>query len=227
MRHTSVNSGFVRKATGLKKGVVSILLFAVMTSRESLAVNSDEPIAKSTHRQNDQEKPRGIEPATNELPQEMHQLVKSAQQSYDKGRYKEAELFYRKAMALSETALGTDDPKTASIANNLALVVRSQARYAEAEALYRKALETHQRLSGRQHPAVAAVLHNLGEVCRHQGRFAEANALYDQALKIREARQEQDAPRDGAIAEQHGGALFRSGTVCEGRVLASRSHWKS
>ncbi len=188
--------GFVRKATGLKKGVVSILLFAVVTVRESLAVNSDEPIAKSTHRQNDQEKPRGIEPATNELPQEMtsaRQVCPS--RAMTRADTKRPRLFYRKAMALSETALGTDDPKTASIAeqSGFGCAVSSPVRRS-GSALSERRWKFIRRRLGSPAPRGSRGASQSGRGCRHQGRFAEANALYDQALEIREARQEHDDP---------------------------------
>jgi len=222
MRHASGNCGNVRGATGRKKGIASFLLLALMTAGQSLAWDSDERILEVTQRSNDEDKAQKIETVRDKPPLEMNQLVKSAQERFDKGQYKEAELFYRKAMESAEAKLGTDDPNIANIANNLALVLRTEARYAEAEALYRRALETHQRVSGSQSPAVAAVLHNLGEVCRHQGRFVEAHALFNEALKIREARREQDDPEIAPLLNSMGALYFDQGQYAKGESLLKK-----
>jgi len=50
------------------------------------------------------------------------------------GRYAEAEPLYKRALAISEKALGPDHPNVGIPLSNLALLYQDQGRYAEARA---------------------------------------------------------------------------------------------
>ncbi len=59
---------------------------------------------------------------------------------YQQGRYSEAEPYAKEALRLGTEELGPNDPTTAALLNNLALLYAAQGRYAEAEPLYQRAL---------------------------------------------------------------------------------------
>jgi tetratricopeptide (TPR) repeat protein len=55
------------------------------------------------------------------------------------GRHAEAEPLYKRALVITEKALGPDHPRVGTTLNNLAQLYRAQGRHAEAEPLVRRA----------------------------------------------------------------------------------------
>jgi len=102
----------------------------------------------------------------------------------ERGRYRETEPLYVRALSIHERQLGMEHPDTASSFNNLAALYESQGKYGEAEPLYKRALWIRERQLGEKHPDTAGSLNNLAGLYRHQGRYAEAEALYKRALLI-------------------------------------------
>ena len=64
---------------------------------------------------------------------------------------------YKRALAISEKALGPEHPDVATSLNNLALLYQAQGRYAEAEPLHKRALAISEKALGPEHPDVATV----------------------------------------------------------------------
>lgn len=56
------------------------------------------------------------------------------------GKYEEVERYYRRALDIYESKLGTDDPNVAKTKNNLASCYLKQGKYKEAEILYKQVL---------------------------------------------------------------------------------------
>jgi tetratricopeptide (TPR) repeat protein len=77
------------------------------------------------------------------------------------GHYAEAEPLLKRAMAISEKALGPDHPGVAISLNNLAGLYRAQGRYGEAAPLYERALAISEKALGPQHPTTKAIRENL------------------------------------------------------------------
>ena len=71
-----------------------------------------------------------------------------AKMYHDRGRYAEAEPLYKRALAISEKALGPDHPNVAMNLNSLALLFDAQARRTEAEPLYKRALAIYEKALG-------------------------------------------------------------------------------
>ncbi len=65
---------------------------------------------------------------------------------YQQGRYSEAEPYAKEALRLGTEEFCPDDPTTATLLNNLALLYQAQSRYAEAEPLHQRALAILVRL---------------------------------------------------------------------------------
>ena len=102
------------------------------------------------------------------------------------GRYTEAELLFKRALALYEKASGPDHPDVSLPLSNIAGLYGDQGRYVEAEALYRRALAIREKAFGPDHPTIGIVLSNLAELYRTQGRYDEAEPLYRRVLAIYE-----------------------------------------
>ena len=93
---------------------------------------------------------------------------------FAQGRYAEAEPLYKRALAISEKALGPDHPDVGSSLNNLAMLYESQGRYAEAEPLYKRALAISEKALGPDHPDVGSSLNNLAMLYFVQRDWARA-----------------------------------------------------
>ena len=102
------------------------------------------------------------------------------------GRYGEAELLYRRALAASEKVLGSEHPFTLSSVNNLAASYEAQGRYREAEPLFRRALAAREKVLGSKHPDTLSSVNNLAFLYKAQGRYGEAEPLYQRALAASE-----------------------------------------
>src|SRR5450755_1400697 len=105
---------------------------------------------------------------------------------HDRGRYREAEPLYKRALAICEQQLGVGHPVTATSLNNLALLYQVQRKYGEAEPLYQRALAIREQQLGAEHPDTAQSLNNLAGLYQVQRKYAEAEPLYERALAIRE-----------------------------------------
>jgi tetratricopeptide (TPR) repeat protein len=105
---------------------------------------------------------------------------------YDKGKYNDAVIPYRRALEGREKGLGMQHPDTLKIANNLALVLWAQGKYEEAEKLSRQTLEAHKKELGMQHPHTLTSAHNLAIVLQAQRKYEEAEKLSRRALEGRE-----------------------------------------
>jgi tetratricopeptide (TPR) repeat protein len=93
----------------------------------------------------------------------------------------------RRALAITEAALGPAHPTVAIRLNNLASLLQATGRLAEAEPLYRRALASTEAALGPAHPAVATGLGNLASLLKATGRLAEAEPLMRRMVDIFES----------------------------------------
>ena len=114
-----------------------------------------------------------------------------------RGDYASATPYSKRALAISEKALGPDHPDVGTSLNNLAALYETQGRYAEAEPLYERALVIREEALGPDHPDVRQSLNNLALLYHAQGRYAEAEPLFERALAIREKALGPDHPDVG------------------------------
>ena len=113
----------------------------------------------------------------------------------DRARYKEAELLYRRSLAISESTYGPDHTNVATHLNNLATLLNATNRLAEAEPLYRRALAIWEEALEPNHPQVAIGLNNLALLLQATNRLAEAEPLMRRALAIDEKAFGPDHPK--------------------------------
>jgi tetratricopeptide (TPR) repeat protein len=104
----------------------------------------------------------------------------------DRARYEQAELLYKRALAIQEKALGPEHPNVATSLNNLARLNDEQGRYEQAELLYKRALAIQEKVLGPEHSDVATSCNNLAGLYDRQGRYEQAKLLYKRARAIQE-----------------------------------------
>jgi tetratricopeptide (TPR) repeat protein len=80
------------------------------------------------------------------------------------GRNAEAEPLYKRALAITETALGPNHPEVGTRLHNLAALYQNQGRYAEAEPLCRRSLAICEMALGPDHPIFGASMNNLARL---------------------------------------------------------------
>ena len=101
------------------------------------------------------------------------------------GRYDEADVHARRAVALATQWFGRRDLDLAGALNDLGMLRKYQGRYTEAPPLYRRALAIL-RAAGLAESADAASLHhNLGGIEHARGRYASAEAPARRAVVLR------------------------------------------
>jgi tetratricopeptide (TPR) repeat protein len=105
---------------------------------------------------------------------------------YFEGQFQKAELFFKRALATHEKALGAEHPNVARSLNNLGLLYTDQRQYAKAEPLYLLALAILNKTLGAEHPDVAVCLDNYVTLLKKIGRTGEAAALAYRTRAIRE-----------------------------------------
>jgi len=98
--------------------------------------------------------------------------------------YAEAEVDLRRALALSESALGPHDLETARTLNDLGMFAKYTARFDEGAADYARALTIAAGPAGDV-LLVADLYHNLGGLEHARGRFAAGEPLARHGLAIR------------------------------------------
>jgi tetratricopeptide (TPR) repeat protein len=100
---------------------------------------------------------------------------------YQKAQWNAAEVEYREAQRFVDS-----EGNTATILNNLALLLKDTNRLEEAEPLMRRALAIDEKSYGPEHPKVAIDLNNLAALLQDTNRLAEAEPLMRRALAIDE-----------------------------------------
>jgi tetratricopeptide (TPR) repeat protein len=99
-------------------------------------------------------------------------------------RNEEAELLYRRALAIRENVLGAQHHRTACSLNNLVNFLKNQGGYEEAEILYRRALSCYEKTLGTDHLDTAMILNNLALLLHEKSSYEEAEDLYHRAINI-------------------------------------------
>jgi tetratricopeptide (TPR) repeat protein len=104
------------------------------------------------------------------VPDDQQTLVQIGKCYTDLGRFAEAEVALRRALALADDAIGF---------YNLGYVLEQLERPAEAQRQYERALEVN--------PGLASAHNNLGTALARQGRFAEAIAHLTEVVRLEPA----------------------------------------
>jgi CHAT domain-containing protein len=100
--------------------------------------------------------------------------------------YAKAEALYKKALTITEKALGTDHPRVATELCGLGSIHENLGDYVRAEALYERALTIREKALGPEHPYVITPLACLATLYDKLGNYTKAEASYKRALIIYE-----------------------------------------
>jgi len=95
-----------------------------------------------------------------------------------------AETLYRRALAILETAYGSEDPRIAGPLANLARLYRTSERWDDAATLYLRLAGVFERVLGADDFHVAMTLDHVAEAYAAQGRYAEAEHFYGRVVAI-------------------------------------------
>ena len=124
--------------------------------------------------------------ATLKMRQTQKMVVKAMKNYFEDGRFAEAELLIKRALAIQVEALGPEHAMTASTLVDMGYMYSLQDRYAEAESLMQRALAIQEKAPDPDHVEIAFTLGGLATVCLSQGRDADAEPLLQRALAIQE-----------------------------------------
>ncbi|KAM5349990.1 hypothetical protein ACJ41O_006495 [Fusarium nematophilum] len=104
----------------------------------------------------------------------------------DRGKFKEAEEMYERALEGYEKALGPHHTSTLDTVNNLGNLFNVQGKFKEAEEMYKRALEGKEKALGPHYISTLDTVHCLGNLYSAQGKFKEAEEMYERALEGKE-----------------------------------------
>ena len=122
--------------------------------------------------------------ALRERPDDAANLNAAGNLAYQWGQYDKAEPGLKKALAIREKTLGSDDPAVAVSLSDLAALLLQQGRYGEAEPLFRQALAIREKTLSPDDPETGASLSDLATLYLFQARYPEAGRLFQRALTI-------------------------------------------
>ena len=135
----------------------------------------------------------------------------------------EAELAFRKAIAIDEAKLGPNSADLAVDLKELAALLNTTGRYAEAEAPYRRALAIDEGNLGPNDPEVASDLNELAQVLKAMSKLAEAEPMMRRALAISEANSGPDHPDVATYLNNLAALLVDTNRLTEAETLMRRA----
>jgi tetratricopeptide (TPR) repeat protein len=150
-------------------------------------------------------------------------LDRQAEALYQQGRYADAELRYKRTLAIREKAFGPNHPDVATSLSNLAVVYEAEGRPAAAEPLLWRSLVVREQTLGLNHPDVAASLNNLASVYLDEGRPTDAEPLLRRALAIREKALGPNNPDLGPSLNNLASVYQAEGRYADAESLLQRS----
>jgi CHAT domain-containing protein/tetratricopeptide (TPR) repeat protein len=100
------------------------------------------------------------------------------------GKFQEALVVARQAVAICQKLLGEEHNDTIASYGLLASTLDDLFKFEEAERLHRRALALHRKLLGTEHPEMAWRCNNLAMNLNYQGKYAEAEPLFRQAVAV-------------------------------------------
>ena len=105
----------------------------------------------------------------------------------DQGKYDQAEVLYKRVVAIREIEFGPDHPSLATSLEALAWVEFKRGKPAEARTKLERAMAIYERALGPDHPALVPVLTDLGRVYESIGDLAACGPVLDRirALNVR------------------------------------------
>ena len=136
------------------------------------------------------------------------------------GRYREAENYYQRELAIIEKTQGPGSPAVAqALSNNLAALYRAQGRRDEAESAYKRALAILEKALPATDPRLGLALIDLAEWYQGQQRYAEAEPYYRRGIPIVEKTFPPAHPRVLHLLQDWGMVTQMQGRYKEAEVV--------
>jgi tetratricopeptide (TPR) repeat protein len=148
-------------------------------------------------------------------------LTNSGDLFANEGRFTEAEVLYKRALAINENALGPDLALVRTL-NNLAVVYARQGRFADAEPLYQRVVAIREKALGSEHPDTATALNNLAAIYDEAGAYAKAEPLSERALAIFEKVLGPEHPNTAAALGNLARVYLATGAYAKAEPLYQR-----
>jgi tetratricopeptide (TPR) repeat protein len=158
-----------------------------------------------------------------EFPEAALLLNQAGSYLFERGRYRQAEPLYERALNIRERTLDPNHPDVAQSLNNLALIYRTLGRHEQAAPLYERALRILEQALGPHHPILAISLDGLASICSSRGHYEEAEPLYERALGIREKALGPDHPDVATCLNNLAGLFYHRGRCEQAAPLFERA----
>ena len=126
-------------------------------------------------------------------------------------QYNEALLWSQKALDIDEKKLDKDNPDTAGIYNNMAIIYNNQCNFDKALYWNQKALDIREKVLGKEHPDTAATYNYMAIIYNNQGDYDKALLWYQKALDIQEKALGNDHPDTAATYNYMAAVYFAQG----------------
>jgi tetratricopeptide (TPR) repeat protein len=110
------------------------------------------------------------------------------------GQYKKAVIWFSKAFAGREKALGSGHPDTLQTMHYIAHTYRDLGWYCKAESLFKQALAGREKILGPEHSDTLKTMTVLATVYSAQGQYDEAEKMFGNALAIKKEVLRADHP---------------------------------
>jgi len=143
---------------------------------------------------------------------------------YEKqGKYNQAEVLYKRAIAIWEKKYWPDHPIVALSLAPLAEFYKRQGKYDQAQVLYERALAIMKKEFGTDNVGMIKILEDMAGCYVDQGKHDQAEPLYERVLAIREKVYGPDHP-DAAETLENMSKLYRAtDREQEAQALAQRA----
>lgn len=164
-----------------------------------------------------------IDEVTSSMPEAEDLLYKVGSYLLERGRFREAESYLSRAMALGVTRHGRDHPALIPLLTRLGELYWRQGTYSRAEPICLQALVLGERYLGRDHLEIADLLDEVAAVYRGQGRYARAARLCRRALRLRERHLGTTHPQTGMTLHNLAMLLRDEGKDTQAEVLFLRA----
>jgi|CXWL01.1.fsa_nt_gi tetratricopeptide (TPR) repeat protein len=139
------------------------------------------------------------------------------------GKDNEAALAYRRALEVTEKALGFENRFTADRLTDLALFHHARGDFADAESYYQRALTVKEKVLGPGHPEVESALNDLALFYEAGDKLVEAEEFYKRAIAQLELAHGKNSPRLAATLGHYAHLQRRRGYVKQAAELESRA----
>lgn len=139
------------------------------------------------------------------------------------GQYAEAERILRHALEDATARLGDADQQTATVLNELAIVLKYTGGFDEAAMLYARALALALADDPQDVRTIATLYHNIGGLAHSRGAFAEGEEPARRAYELRRDLLGENHPDVAADAAAWAGLLEGLGRYGEARAIYTRA----